>query len=271
MSIKLGLLASSQQQGSALLLDDYPGAAAAYSFRKLRTAYTGNCIRVYSTGSGNPSMDIGFVNNVLDTATLLTFIGINNGIVTTWYDQSGNGNNISQLNTNDAGLIVISGSLVTDNGKPAITRFSPYSLLSAIVPNTSYSGFAVMSRTTSNGFMTSFSGSERPIISLAYSNGILYNNNKINDIFYAFTSTGRFLFSLINASNVQNAYLNNIIKTVETRSSSGSGDFIKIFGRSAVEGFELTGKTQEQILYNTNQSANNSGINTNINTFYSIY
>jgi hypothetical protein len=271
MSTTLGIIASSRQQAAPLLLDAYPGAAAAYSFRKLRTAYTGNCIRVYSTGAGTPSMDIGFVNNVLDTATLLAFIGVNNGIVTTWYDQSGNGNNISQINTNNAGLIVQSGILITDGGKPAMTRIGDYVLLTPIVPNSSYAGFSVMSRITSNGYMTSFSGSIRPIINLAYANGFFYNNNLLNDINYAFTSTGRFLFSVTNVTNVQNAFLNNIMQTVVTTSSVGSGNFIKLFGRNAPEGFEVTGKTQEQILYNTNQSANNSGINTNINTFYSIY
>ena len=93
MSLNLGIIASSRQQAAPLLLDVYPGAVAAYSLRKLRAGYTGNCIRVSSTGSGTPTLDIGFVNNVLDVATLQTFIGANTGIITIWYDQSGNGNN----------------------------------------------------------------------------------------------------------------------------------------------------------------------------------
>ena len=53
-----------------LLLDTYTGAAAAYSLRLLRSAYTGSAIRVRN--SSNSEADIGFVNNVLDTASLLT-------------------------------------------------------------------------------------------------------------------------------------------------------------------------------------------------------
>jgi hypothetical protein len=50
------------------LLDDYPNAAAAYSLRLLRTAYTGDAIRV-RRASDNTEQDIGFVNE-LDTAAL---------------------------------------------------------------------------------------------------------------------------------------------------------------------------------------------------------
>jgi hypothetical protein len=52
-----------------LLLNDYPNAAVAYSLRLLRSAYTGDAIRV-RRASDNDELEIAFVNNVLDTATL---------------------------------------------------------------------------------------------------------------------------------------------------------------------------------------------------------
>ncbi len=88
-------LASLAPPASPLLLDTYTGAAVAYSLRQLRTAYTGAAIRVRRS-SDNAEQNIGFVNNVLDTASLLTFCGAGNGFVTTWYDQSGNANNATQ-------------------------------------------------------------------------------------------------------------------------------------------------------------------------------
>lgn len=49
-----------------------------------------------------------------------TFVGAsNNGFVAIWYDQSGNGNNLTASSTQQP-LIVSSGTLVKDNGKPAI-------------------------------------------------------------------------------------------------------------------------------------------------------
>jgi hypothetical protein len=93
-----------------LLLDLYPNAAAAYSVRKLRTAYTGACIRVRRS-SDNAEQDIGFSGNDLDTAALLAFVGSGNGFVTTWYDQSGNGLNLTQPTAGTQMRIVNSGVL----------------------------------------------------------------------------------------------------------------------------------------------------------------
>ena len=59
-----------------LLLDTYPNAAVAYSLRKLRSAYTGNAIRVRRS-SDNTEQDFGFIGNDLDTQTMLDFVGYN--------------------------------------------------------------------------------------------------------------------------------------------------------------------------------------------------
>lgn len=70
--------------------------------------------------SDNATQDIGFVGGVLDTASLLTFVGANNGFVTTWYDQSGNGNHATQATTANQPQIVVSGAVVLRNTKPAV-------------------------------------------------------------------------------------------------------------------------------------------------------
>jgi hemin uptake protein HemP len=102
------------------LLDTYPNAAAAYSLRKLRSAYTGNAIRVRRSND-NSEQDIGFVFfGQLDTVALLSFVGANNGFVVTWYDQSGNNRNATQTTQANQPQIVSSGSLITENGKVAI-------------------------------------------------------------------------------------------------------------------------------------------------------
>ena len=69
------------------LLDTYTGAAAAYSLRKLRTAYTGDAVEVYN---GSSYADIGFnVFGELDTVALAAHCGSNDGFVSKWYDQAG--------------------------------------------------------------------------------------------------------------------------------------------------------------------------------------
>ena len=102
-----------------MLLDTYASAEGAYSLRKLRSAYASYCIKVRRS-SDNTTQDIGFVDNVLDTASLLTFTGANSGYIDTWYDQSGNGRNLTQSTTSQQPLIVSSGTINKTNNNPSI-------------------------------------------------------------------------------------------------------------------------------------------------------
>ena len=94
-------------------------AAAAFSTRLLRSAYAGACMNVRRS-SDNTAQDIGFVNGVLDTASLLAFVGSGDGFVTTWYDQSGNGSNATQATAVNQPQIVASGVVTTAGSKPAL-------------------------------------------------------------------------------------------------------------------------------------------------------
>jgi Alpha-L-arabinofuranosidase B, catalytic/Concanavalin A-like lectin/glucanases superfamily len=87
-------------------------ANAAWSVRKVRSAYAGNCIKVRRS-SDNATQNIGFVAGVLDTASMLTFVGAGNGFIDTWYDQSGNGYNATQATAANQPRIVTSGALNT--------------------------------------------------------------------------------------------------------------------------------------------------------------
>ena len=94
-------------------------SAAAYSLRKLRYGYSGNAIRVRRS-SDNTETDIGFVNRLLDTATLLSFIGSGSGFINIWYDQTGNGYNLTQTTAANQPRIVNAGVIDSLNSKPAI-------------------------------------------------------------------------------------------------------------------------------------------------------
>lgn len=96
-------------------------SAAAYSLRKLRSAYSGACINVRRS-SDNTSQNIGFDGNGnLDTTALKTFVGSNNGFVTIWYDQIANGRNASQATAASQPQIVTGGVVNrTPNGIPSL-------------------------------------------------------------------------------------------------------------------------------------------------------
>lgn len=79
------------------LIADGASLVAAYSTRRLRSAYTGNALRIRGDGTGSPEADIGFTaTGDLDTTAVAAAIasgGGSNGYFRTWYDQSGNGRN----------------------------------------------------------------------------------------------------------------------------------------------------------------------------------
>lgn len=98
------------------LLDETTvSCVGAYSFRRLRAAYSGQCFRVRRS-SDNTEQDIGFdASGYADTAALLSFIGGGNGFVRTWYDQSGTANNIAQTTNANQPVVVSGGSLVANS------------------------------------------------------------------------------------------------------------------------------------------------------------
>jgi len=105
-----------KEANSRFLLDSYPGAAAAYSLRPLSTSTT-SVIQVRRS-SDNTEQD--FTASQITDGTLVSFCGTGDGLVTTWYDQSGNGNNAVQNQAPDLPRIVVSGSVVQFDGKPAV-------------------------------------------------------------------------------------------------------------------------------------------------------
>jgi hypothetical protein len=125
------------------LLDTYTTATAAFSVRRLRSTYTGYCMNVRRS-SDNTSMNLGFVNDMLDVATLLAFVGTGNGFVSTWYDQSTTASNATQATANNQPLIVSNGVLSEMNDIPAI-------LFGGILYAT-YNSFTVSNRTFKTGF-----------------------------------------------------------------------------------------------------------------------
>lgn len=102
-----GGLASAQRHdltlavtGLGINIDGYTtGLWAAYSVRKILTAYSGNALQVRNV-SGGGLANIGWSGVVIDAAALATHLGGNNGTVRTWYNQQGtSGRDLDQSTT----------------------------------------------------------------------------------------------------------------------------------------------------------------------------
>ena len=264
----LGITAS-QRNKFVGLLDDYPNAAAAYSLRKLRTSYTGSAIRVRRSND-NAEQDIGFDGSGnLDTSSLSTFVGANNGFVTTWYDQSGNSNDATQSTAASQPKVFDSSTgVVVENSNPTMTfdganNFFSFSALPITQPITISS---VYKATANNSVVVG-----------ASANCLVYGRRGSGEyIMFAgvalaggtHPSTQQYSFSLFDGASSQGWWNGvNIL-------SGNVGSFFSIEYIGANRGAALdkfTGNIQEIVIYNTDESSNRTGIETNINDYYAIY
>jgi hypothetical protein len=258
----------------SLLLDTYSGAAAAYSLRKLRSAYSGNCIRVRRS-SDNTEQDFGFVNNVLDTASLLTFCGAGNGFVTTWYDQSGNAKNSTQTIALQQPRIVNAGSLDTVNGKAAVLGDGSNDTLSNITLSLSNptSIFTVVDKVGTSGVFGLFNSlnNQSGAFNLTTTGYTFYQNGAVFTPAYANNNQSLLVVKTSTTGTDWEFYGNNT--TVPN-----SGENIGTTIGTRVSLFDRTGASsranmymQEFIVWNSNQMTNRAGIQIEINTYYSIY
>ena len=259
------------------LLDTYSGAAAAYSLRQLSSTYSGDAI-VVRRSSDNTTQNIGFVNNELDTASLESFCSGTDGFVTTWYDQSGNANNAIQATASSQPKIVSSGSTILENGKAAVdfdgtddhlltsSTFSITSTttLSVIKMNlASVEGYPVMIQSTNN---TGY----RQHLNSSYIRG-RFSGTNIDDTSIS-PNNVHALFTIVNDGSTGSLFWNS--QTQSTGSASLSADptaVLSIAGNIAIRTTFSDGTMQELIVYSSDESTNRTGIETNINSYYSIY
>ena len=253
-----------------LLLDLYPNAAAAYSLRKLITAYSGSAIRVRRS-SDNTEQDIGFdVNGNLDTSALTTFVGANNGFVRTWYDQSGNSRHAIQTTQNVQPQIVSSGSIFLINANPTINfvsnRFLTFN--GAIVNLYAFTVSKINNNTVNLNTLlnTTFNSGDSGNIRIEGPNYYRSPHTVENFGDYTFTS-GQMYFNGVIHSVLNDARNQHLLSVKRGVIATNNGLTI---GRS-VTLRTYDGGIQEVVLYTADQSSNRVGIETNINTHYGIY
>jgi hypothetical protein len=254
------------------LLDDYSGAAAAYSLRRLSSTYTGPAIRV-RRASDNAEQDIEFdIEGNLNTGALASFCSGTDGFVKVWYDQSGNENDATQTATGSQPKIYdsVSGLIEegsTGNEKPAVQfdgtaqYFDAPSIDSANLH--SFVAYASDSNSTEQS-VYNFRGTNNNCLglNLGAAGRIGTNDDGIGKII---TVDGQHLVSVNHGNDT--LHFDSVAGTDSVSARSGTGFFIGSRGTI----YYLDGSVQELILYTTNQDTNRTGIETNINNYYSIY
>lgn len=262
-----------------LLLDTYTGAAAAYSVRKLDKDYTGDCMRI-RRDSDNVETSIGFDSNGdLDTAAIATHCGEANGFVVQWIDQSGNNNNATQGTSGSQPQIYNGTAVITENGKPTLDFDGSNDRLdfNASSLNTNLcSAFLVTKSDVTSGFGTALSlsgSSSTNRFTLHYKQSGNFYFLYDEDVTAAKAAdTNQNLFSLLASSGIGGAkgyinateeysYTTLVTQTLTQNASIGA------YGSSA----HFNGNIQEVVVWGADQASNRSGIETDINTYFSIY
>jgi hypothetical protein len=300
-TLALGIL---QQKRKGKILDIYTFAAAGYSVRLLSDSYTGYCIKVRRS-SDNATQNIGFVDGVLDTDSLLSFCGAGSGYIETWYDQSGNSRDFSQTDITHQPQIVSSGSLIEENSRPAIL-FSSSTLLvdlgsanywNFIHDGTKHFNIIVLKPGSTSemevwgnqnigadigsALEINTGGSARKLefyigngnfgygFVNAWNDSLLDNNNQV-----LITNIGDANNAIIKERSIASINGKNDIKANTNTSTALTGDSVRNFklgGHSDSYLHPFIGKIQELIFWNNDKSSYKELIKKHINRFFNIY
>jgi hypothetical protein len=276
-----------------LLLDAYGGAAGAYSLRKLRDGYAGSAIRVRRSND-NAEQDIGFdAGGNLDEAQLTAFVGANSAFVTTWYDQSGNGRNATQTTSGNQPRIVNSGTVDKDAGRPTIKFdgtddfFQADGLASTTTgEDKPFSLFNVVNPANTNAVKQVFSFGNSGTLTqridmLRYENDATNrfvirddaNTLSISANSSTYSANARYLNSTFSTGTAYELFRN--ASSILTYSYNLGTLTLNVAGIGVLRRSVLieywNGNISELVYFASNQSANRSGMEAEINGYYSIY
>lgn len=265
------------------LLDTYANAAAAFSLRKLSGNYTGHAIKVRRE-SDNATLDIGFnLDNLLDTYTLTEFCRGTNGYVHTWYNQANSANDAVATDNGDQPQIVENGSVITGSGNqdglPAIKSLpgdlesgSVLFLQSALL-NTGDYGVYTAATVSLNDMLY---GGTSPVYGLWFANSSQVKQRFGNPsteltLSYSLSEGDAFLSYQNRAGNDAELAGNGGVAATTTLVDDNTLRTDRILAGNGSDSFNYGRLIFEMVFYESDQSANRTGIESNINTHYSIY
>jgi hypothetical protein len=269
------------------LLDTYTGSAAAYSLRRIGpSGYFGPAIRV-RRDSDNTLRDIGFTSDgQLDTVGLLDFVGVTgSGFVNTWYDQSGNGRNATQVIAGAQPFIILSGSVTTEDNKVTIYSNGGKSLVVGNLIGPSHTWFSVHSTKPGSGGTVQvmwMNGTPGYVQLIGYSANGTYPNGTTSEFFRAgmggaggyggYWGPRQLKTNIYTEDYILSDYRFGQLNHTQTFTQpiAASGGTLT-FGPWINGGTEYN-RWSEFIYYTgSTQSINRTAIESNLNSYYKIY
>jgi len=258
------------------LLDEFSGAAAAYSLRDLSVRRNAPVVRVRRS-SDNAEQD--FTATQITDGTLAAFCGAGDGFVRTWYDQSGNNRHAQQTTTSLQPTIVSSGSLLLDGGKPSISHSgikwmsTAWGLLTGAVPQTI---IGVYGKGTGDSDYISWGASTlTELAGLGITNTNRFRATLAQDIntnvdASAAKAVAINTFNGTVAAGNSKLWVNSSLFEAAAGSQSTTSTDLYIGIRSNLS-VRATGISQEYIIYPLDLTVYVAGIEANINAHYGIF
>lgn len=196
-----------------------------------------------------------------------------NGFVTTWYDQSTNANNSTQATATNQAQIVSGNNLVLDpitNKISSLWTGDAYLLGTALISTQLNFQLSVFNRAAlAQRIVNLGSAVVAPYLaqwSTTDTIVTLYGNSVITHT--TSSATGIFIQTVLrNSSNVVKCWNNQTALTTGVDSSTFYN--ITYWGKSASP--QSNGYKQELVYWTSDQEANRTGIETNVNTYWNAY
>jgi len=232
-------------------------------------------------GVGNPGHDdeitIGFdTNGDLDTQAISDFCGTGTGYVSRWWDQSVNGNHAEQSTPSSQPQIYDGTAVITENGKPAVAG-GHMDLSSGISQTTKNLGYFVVNKQNSGHFSwvlgTSFSNKHNLVLERFGKIQFRHPTDGLIDIAGTGTVTmgqQNLIYAMSNNTKLD-ARVNAVDVADSSPFNSVSSSIQELYNGRFGANTATTTKFQEIILYLSDESSSVSGIETDINNYFSIY
>jgi hypothetical protein len=265
------------------ILDEFPDAICAWSFRKLSSSYTGYCAKIYRN-SDEQYLDVGFVNDYIDIQSVIDFIGNEDASCTFLYNQTGNYD--LDLNSNPypfRGPDIMEGGVVLQENNKIYANFIGDREALATYPdqttfNSEISIFTVAKLTTVDNtnenplvwfpFRFWLGADKDGKIMSRYGDGSSWAETTPNSEESWLDSWK--LVTTINDGN-DNQFINGQAITARSNSMSGflGQVFVGAMARNPI--INWRGRLMEIIFYNSDKSEDREGIEADINKYYSIF
>ena len=260
---------------------DSLSAQAAYSVRRLRTAYTGPLLRVRRSND-NAEQDIGSTYaGELNTSALTTFCGANSCFVRTWHDQSGNVRHAEQTTAGNQPRIVNAGAVETQNGKTSINYFGAESFTVAGFTQNMMGSTPAFMAVVSPNFYSAYmavlywrGGSEQGLLMSNFNTWTYMWNSDANTWNWSggpAIATGSLQTIGVQINPSAGTYYKNgteIINTTNHAAAGGTSNFV--IATDPCCGRFLNGRLPEIILFSTITNGNRLALEANQRSYFSI-